>query len=1039
MDSSVFRDLAETSVDGLWAMDLDACTKYANPAVAALFGVSREEFESFTGFDVLDEDGKVQFADHLEELRAGRPNTAPVEVYFVRRDGTGLWTLVTEQLLRDAQGEISGFLHRFSEYHERRQRLDELTRSRRQLAEGYAIARLGSFTLDVDTDLVVASQGIGTDDGPDASEPVTVSAWLDAVHHDDRERLRGALGAALRDGGDLDVLVRVTGPEGWIWTHCRGVVQRDAAGRITGLSGTNQDVTGHKRIELALERQMARNALTQAVATACNEARTLGEALGELRCVISGREDWLQVRAYLHDKESPEADQLLSEIYEEDAEGARPDHALACTTLHTGETAWDASGTVLAFPLHFRGRVHAVITLTARATPDDPVEALAAVREAASLLTRVIEREDAERLLAEARDAAIRASQAKSDFLAMMSHEIRTPLNGVIGLNDLMLKTSLQRRQRQLGRGIRDAGRSLLRLVNDVLDLSKIEAGHLEMETVDFDVREVCDQAVALMGDAARRNGVELAVACGPDVPEILAGDPTRLGQVLTNLVSNAVKFTEDGHVRVQVGSQWAGRRVRLLVEVTDTGEGIAADALEHVFDDFSQADISTTRRHGGTGLGLSISRRIVEAFGGELSVVSTLGEGSTFFFSAVLDLPRGLRTSPDDDMARSRLSGARVLVVSDGESCVDLLSDQLALWHTRVDRAAGSDEAALAVQHADEEEDPYEAVLVDVPAVRAQDADHAAELLALAGGRRSFIVLTPRPDTAVVWGVREPAVQVLTKPVTSAALRDALLGVDEDEAPLSATTVTLMRADQPRVLVVEDNPVNQMVARGMLESLGYEVELAEDGVEAVDRFDPERHAAVLMDVQMPRMDGYAATRALRERHGPSTPILAMTAVAIDGERRRCRDAGMDDFLTKPVEMNQLGAALARWTPPRPAALAESLTGPAATSLAPARVPAELQISADFHVTPVQPGSDEPVEEPTDTPVGCPSRRWRWSRSPSRWWRWSRSPTRRSPRQRTTCAACSTPPGWTRSSRWVRRRRAISLAPSTASSAAPPS
>ncbi len=957
MDSTFYRDIAETSIDGLWVFDLDGGTRYANPAVAAMFGVPLEEFMELTVFDTLDVDGRADFARHLEDLRAGRANQEPVEVFFVRQDGSALWTLVSEQILRDHDGAVLGVLHRLTDNDERRRRMDELAESRRELAEAHSIARLGSWRLDADSGVVTCSDSLREIYGLGDESQLTLSCWLDAVHEQDRADVEARVRTALREGSGFEFLARLEGPDGWIWTRGRGVAQSDAGGRVVGLSGTHQDVTAQVRTERALERQVARNALAQAVATACNDARTLADALGELRSVIRERDDWAEARAFVPGDREGEVRQLAAHTYDQ---SAAADHDLARSVMLSREATWGPSGRELAFPLQVGGRVHAVLVLTATTTPEQPDESLTAAREAGALLARVVEREHAEQELAAARDAALHASQAKSEFLAVMSHEIRTPLNGVIGLNDLMLKTSLERRQRQLSRGIRDAGRSLLRLVNDVLDLSKIEAGHLELEAVDFEVREVCDQTVELMGDAARRQGVELAVACDPDVPEMLSGDPTRLGQVLANLVSNAIKFTEEGHVLVKVSSGWAGRRVRLRVDVTDTGVGIAPDALERVFDDFSQADLSTTRKHGGTGLGLSISRRIVEAFGGELTVASILGEGSTFSFTAMLEVPRGSRTCPDDDVARASLSGGRVLVVSGAEQRARLLEDQLALWRTRVEHVADPEEAGKALERAHEEEDPYEAVVVDVAVAESLEPGRTAELLALAEGPRVFLVLTSRPDHAVVWAVRQPTIRVLTKPVTSAALRGALLEVDEQAAPVSATTATLVRTDRPRVLVVEDNAVNQMVATGMLESLGYETELAEDGVEAVERFDPDRHDAVLMDVQMPRMDGYAATRALREQHagGRRTPVLAMTAAAIDGERERCLAAGMDDFLAKPVEVNQLGAVLARWVPVGPPGLAEP--PPVGTG------------GAEVAAAPVAP--PEPAPEPEPEPEPEPQR-----------------------------------------------------------------
>ena len=656
MDDSFYRDIAETSVDGLWVIGLDGSTRYANPALAAMFGASVEEFCRLTVFDTLDEQGCEQFRAHLVDLREGRVDPEPVEVLFCRRDGSALWTLVSEKVLRDADGGVLGVLQRVSNNDGRRRRMDELDESRRQLAEAHSIARLGSWSLDAASGRIKVSEHLVEVYGLDRDD-LTLALWLESVHDEDREEVRRQLEAALHAGTDFDFLARVRGRDSWIWTRGRGVAHHDADGAIVELAGTHQDVTSHKETEQALEHQLARNALLQAIATAANEARTLADAFTDLRATLRTHRNWRDVSLYLPTADGADVATLSAE---DDPDGVGRDVALE--TLEGGCPTWDASGTVLGFPLSFKGHVQAVAILVATSAPLDRSATTTAVGQAATQLVRVIEREHAERQLAAARDAALRASQAKSEFLAVMSHEIRTPLNGVLGLDELLLRTPLAPRQRQLATGVRDAGRSLLRLINDVLDLSKIEAGHLELERVDFDVRDVCDQAVGLMSDAARRKRLELAVACHPDVPEILAGDPTRLGQVIANLVSNAVKFTEAGHVLVDVTCRRAGRRVELRVEVTDSGIGVSREAQERIFDDFAQADVSTTRIHGGTGLGLSISRRIVEALEGVLTVSSEPGEGSTFSFTAVLDAPLGSRTSPDDDLARSRLSGGRML-----------------------------------------------------------------------------------------------------------------------------------------------------------------------------------------------------------------------------------------------------------------------------------------------------------------------------------------------------------------------------------------
>ncbi len=531
--------------------------------------------------------------------------------------------------------------------------------------------------------------------------------------------------------------------------------------------------------------------------------------------------------------------------------------------------------------------------------------------------------------LAEARDAALLASQYKSAFLATMSHEIRTPLNGLIGLNDLLLRTPLDTYQHQLANGADASGRSLLRLINDVLDLSKIEAGRLVLESVDFDLRKLLDDVAVVLGIQARQKGVEFIVSCHPDVPDRLRGDPTRLGQVIFNLSSNALKFTTRGEVAVRaLAYDHVTCRAVLRVEVNDTGPGVDPDEREHIFEPYAQADASTTRTHGGTGLGLAIARQIVEAMGGTIGVEDGLGSGALFWFTVPL-------VPAEEDMTASTgadpafLAGRRLLVVDDNATSRMVLCELLDRWHATPSAAPNGPAALALLEGAVAAGEPFDGVLIDSVMPEMDGPELVARIQAeeaLAG--TPILLLSSTPDPPAVGSAAPGVAETLTKPVPAEVLLDALARLlapcdlarpaAQDPPEARGVEPPASAGGEPLVLVVDDDDVNRLVARGLLASMGYESVEAADGIEAVHAFEvagPGAFAAVLMDVHMPRMDGYAATRAIRRLEGGRSrvPILALTATAVDAERASCFAAGMDDFLSKPLGRKEVRVTLARW------------------------------------------------------------------------------------------------------------------------------
>jgi signal transduction histidine kinase/DNA-binding response OmpR family regulator len=526
-----------------------------------------------------------------------------------------------------------------------------------------------------------------------------------------------------------------------------------------------------------------------------------------------------------------------------------------------------------------------------------------------SIATDISERN---RALAEARAASL----AKSEFVANMSHEIRTPLNGVIGMLELLEDTPLSDEQRALVDTAVASGDALLGVINDVLDFSKIEAGKLELEQRAFDPRDLAESTCAMLAPQAQSKGVELTLFVDESVPGTLRGDELRLRQVLTNLVANAIKFTALGEVSVRIRADRRDGDPQALVqvEVGDTGIGIAPAQLADLFEPFTQADTSTTRRFGGTGLGLAITRRIVSIMGGELTAESEPGLGSAFSFAiplAVVDTERPSRRS------RPALAPeTRVLVVDDNAANRAIVRAYLRGRVAVCDEASDGAQALALLEAAAGAGRPYELALLDSDMPEMSGAQVAQAILDAPPLRSCRLVMLTSAGGA---GPAPGIARSLTKPVRRSALLDTLAEVLSDAAPaVAAEPAPALAQRSGRVLVAEDNPVNQIVIESLLRRRGVEVDLVADGQQALARLDPQLHDAVFMDCQMPNLDGYEATARIRagEPPGRHVPIVAMTAHAFAGDRERCLRAGMDDYLGKPIRSEDLDRTLERWLPP---------------------------------------------------------------------------------------------------------------------------
>jgi PAS domain S-box-containing protein len=816
-EDGIYRQIVESSLDGLWVVDARGRTIIANHRVAELLGRSEAEIAELSVPDALVEEDRACFEAHLAELVDRGPDRRGVERTFLRPDGTPVPLVVSEQVLLDDEQRVVGYVHRLMDDGRRRALVDELSRSRSQLAEAQSIARLGSWEIHTDPREVTWSQELYVLLDVDPETFVAgPDEFIGQVVEADRQLVADTWEHIADEPGESTVDARVVqrdGSERWVRVVGQ-VLERSPDGTPLRFGGTGQDIHDLKETELKLLDAVELNTLMQFIATAANETNTLDDALVRTGELLLAHPDWERGVAFdvvagglvfrpvgLDDEICPSA-----------LEYAVGERALADGGIVFEEDA-DPQHPLIGFSVQLQGQAVAVLVVTNRSPFARHAMMRSLVDQVAGQLAQVAAREVAATELAAARDVAMAASQAKSEFLATMSHEIRTPLNGVIGLNDLLLRTDLDPHQHQLAEAMQGAGRSLLVLISDILDFSKIEAGGLELEAVAFRPDVLVRDTIELFAPVAHAKGIELGVELDADVPDRLEGDPSRFGQVLSNLVSNAVKFTHEGQVQVRVSSATDDGVIVLKVEVQDTGIGMDREQLGRIFQPFRQADASTTRNFGGTGLGLAIANRLASALGGEIGVDSRPGEGSTFWFTGQFTLPNA--------------------------------------GH----RPASSDVASNAAERT--------------------------------GGH---------------------------------------------------------------VLVVEDNDVNQLVAVGMLEVLGYTSEVVGEGAAAAARAASGRFDAVLMDLQMPGVDGYAATRLIRraEPRGVRVPIIALTASATSGEQEHCLAAGMTAFLSKPVGVEALGRVLREQVagapasghpgPSRPAGVELSVSAPLLRGIA--RTPA---------------------------------------------------------------------------------------------------
>ncbi|OGP15692.1 MAG: hypothetical protein A2052_07455 [Deltaproteobacteria bacterium GWA2_54_12] len=962
-----FGRILEDSVNEIYMFDAETLKfVLVNSGARGNTGYSMDELREMTPVNLKPDFTEESFRKLVAPLIDGTESQIQFTTVHRRKDGT-LYDVELHLQASIADTSIV-FVSIGLDITEQNRTAAILKESRQSLAEAQRIAGLGNWDWNIVTDELRWSDEIYRIFGLDPQEfGATYDFFLGMVHPDDRELVDRSVNEALRNRQPYSIDHRIVLPDfSTRLIHEAGEVFFDPDGSPVRMVGTVQDITERKLTEERTTRAYQQQGILKEILQLSLDGIPLLELLDRTIEKILSIE-WLPIKRrgaiFLSDGQTLIMKSHRGFSREILASCARVPHG-KCICGLAAESGYiqfaarvDDRHTIryegmlphghYCVPIKSGLKILGVINLYVdeeHARDKRQEEFLEAI---ANTLAGIIERLRAEEALRHAKSAAEEANKqleraaecaskmaieaeaannAKGQFLANMSHEIRTPMNGVIGLSGLLLDTSLDPEQMEYATMIKNSADALMTIINDILDFSKIEAGRLEIEITDFDLEAMVEETCDILAMQTHKKGLEFTCFIAPEVPSLIKGDPGRLRQIITNLVGNAVKFTQKGTIAVKVGleqkmNDWALVRF----EIMDNGIGIPEDKIGTLFEAFSQVDSSTTRKYGGTGLGLAISKRLAEMMGGEVGVESEYGKGSNFWFTAVFGLQNGAGAQARDK--ETALSGLRILVADASASNRDLIIRMLRGWGSDCHDAADAQTALLELGNAAISGRGYDAVILDkaIPGPGGeQTAIDIKNNPALAGTR--IIMMTPLNDQGYITRLKGIGISCyVSKPVKKRQLFNCLMKGWTSEMNNENTAKINCEKDPIRcrgkILLAEDNPTNQKVALAMLKKLGLHAETAANGLEALSALASRQYDLVLMDCQMPELDGYETTRRIREPGTPvlnsSIPVIAMTANAMQGDREVCIKAGMNDYISKPIDPGTLSSVIEKWLRPK--------------------------------------------------------------------------------------------------------------------------